>query len=442
MEEGMERILELARRSSCECEVYGESNRLFGVDMHRGAVESIERAHGTGLAVRLVRDGRIGLAYTSDVTPEGCRRAFEEAHVNAASGTPVAFDALADDRRARERGNLYPVLPPTGGDHDRVKQVRAMENACFGFDASVENTEGACYRDVCGDIFVASTRGFHRRETRGFCSCAVTAVARRGSEVRSGSYYAQALQPADIDFVAVGERAAARAVRLLGSRRIATGRYPVLIDGAAFIDIVEFLAEALSAEMVVKGMSLFAGKDGTSVARDVVSVVDDPFRAGCCFKASFDDEGVPKERRTLIGSGVLESYLHNAYSSRRMGLKPAGNAVRHTYRSPPLPGPSNLYLAPGARSGDEMIAEMDEGVYVQDIMGIHTADTISGDFSVGISGFHVRGGTADEPVGEMTMSGNILRLLCGIREVGRDLVFIGPYGSPTVSIENVSISGT
>ena len=442
MENKIERILELARRHSCECEVYGESVRRFGVDVHRGEVESMERSHDAGVGIRLVRDGRIGFAYTSDIGPLGLERAFEEARANAAGSSPIDVDSMADDQEWIDRGNLYPALPPAGGDHDKVERVRAMESACFGFDDAVANTEGVGYREVCGDVFVASTRGFHRREKRGFCSCTITAVARRGDDVRSGSYYGQALHPAEIDFAAVGERAASRAVKLLGSKRIATKRYPVVIDGAAFIDIVDLLAEALSAEMAVKGMSILAGKRGERVARDVVSVIDDPFCVGCCFNAGFDAEGVPKKRCSLIESGVLEGYLHNVYSSRRMGMNPSGNAVRQTYKSRPVPGPSNLYVAPGERSGDEMIADMDEGVYVQDIIGMHTADTISGDFSVGINGFHVRGGMTEEPVSEMMMSGNILTLLCGIREVGRDLVFIGPLGSPTVCVEDISVSGT
>lgn len=442
MEDGIHYILELAGRHSCECEVYGESVRQFGVEVHRGDVESMERAHDEGVGIRLVHEGRIGFAYTSDTGRRGLGEAFEEARANAVCSSPIDVDCLADDQEWIDRGNLYPVVPAAGGDHDKVERVREMERACFGFDAAVVNTEGAVYQEVCGDVFVASTRGFHRREKRGFCSCVVSAVARRGNDVRTGSYFGQALQPAEIDFITVGTRAAERAVKLLGSKRIRTGRYPVVIDGIAFVDIVELLAEALSAEMVVKGMSILARKQGMQVARDAVSLIDDPFRSGCCFNAGFDAEGVPKEKRTLIESGTLDGYLQNVYSSRRMGVKSSGNAVRRTYKSRPVPGPSNLYIAPGGRSVDEMIAEVDEGIYVQDIMGMHTADTISGDFSVGINGFHVKGGTVHEPVSEMMMSGNILTLLGGIREVGRELVFVGSFGSPTVFVENISVSGT
>ncbi len=442
VEDGIHRILEIARRRSCECEVYGEDVRSFKIEVHRNTVESMERASDRGVGIRLVRDGRIGFAFTSDIAPSGLVRALEEAHANAACSSPMDVDCLADNEEGGQHGDLYPILPPEGGEHGKVERVRAMEGACFGFDAAVVNTEGAHYYELVAEIYAASTRGFFRREKRGICFTAVAAIAQRDDEVRSGFCYAQALHPDGIDFAAVGRTAAERSVKLLGSKRLATKRYPVVIDGAAFAEIIDFIAEALSAEMVVKGMSVLAGRRGEVVARDVVSILDDPFRQGGCFNAGFDAEGVPRRRCVLIESGVLAEYLHNVHSSRKMAVKRSGNAVRRNFKSMPLPGPSNLYLAPGTRSSEGMIADIDEGVYVQSVMGMHTADTISGDFSIGINGFHITGGTVGKPVSEMTMSGSVLSLLQGIVEVGCDLVFIGPYGAPTVFVEGISVSGT
>lgn len=442
VENGIRRILEIARRRACECEVYGEDVRSFRVEVHRDTVESMDRSSERGVGIRLVRDGRIGFAFTSDVAPSGLARAFEEAYANAACSSPMDVDHLADNEEGERHDDLYPVLPPRGGEHGKVERVRAMEGACFGFDAAVVNTEGAHYFELVAGIYAASTRGFFRHEKRGICLTAVVAVAQRNDEMRSGYRYMQALHPDDIDFTAVGRTAAERAVKLLGSKRIATKRYPVVIDGAAFVEIIELITEALSAEMVVKGMSVLGGQRGKAVARDVVSIFDDPFRRGGCFNAGFDAEGVPRRRCTLVESGVLIEFLHNVHSSRKMAVKRSGNALRRNFKSLPLPGPSNLYLAPGTRPAAEIIADIDEGVYVQSIMGMHTADTISGDFSVGINGFHITGGNMGEPVSEMTMSGNILELLRGIGEVGSDLVFIGPYGAPTVFVEGISVSGT
>jgi PmbA protein len=242
--------------------------------------------------------------------------------------------------------------------------------------------------------------------------------------------------------MSVGRESARRAVRLLGSERIETKRYAVLIDGPAFTDIMNLLAEALSAEMVVKGTSLFAGKLGDRIAPRDVTIMDDPFMKGGCFNAGFDAEGVPKSECILVESGELAGYLHNTYSSRRMNVTPTANAVRSSFKGLPLPGPANLYLSPGTRKTADMIAGLSGAIYVQDIMGMHTADPISGDFSVGISGCYIRSGEVAGSIGEMTMSGNILEMLGRIVEVGYERVFIGPYGSPPVIVEDLSVSGT
>ena len=202
------------------------------------------------------------------------------------------------------------------------------------------------------------------------------------------------------------------------------------------------MPRALSAEKVVKGTSAFGGRVGAAVAGGAVTIVDDPFLPGGCFGATFDAEGVPSVRKVLIENGVLRSYLHNSYSSRKMGIAAGGNAVRASYRDLPLPGSTNLYLVPGGRTEADLIAELGEGVYVQDIMGMHTADAISGDFSVGICGFNVRSGEIVNPICEATMSGNIVRLLQRVLETGNELVFIGRCGSPAVLVEALSISGT
>jgi PmbA protein len=442
VEHGVMHIIDAARREGCECEVYGESVRRFTVEVHRGVVESLQRSRDAGIGVRVVEGGRVGSAYSSDLTPPGAKRAFDEARRNAAAGEKVDVDCLADNREWIGVGEeLFPRLPSGRDDGAAVELVRDMERACLEHE-SVVNTEGAEYYEAVGEIVVASTRGFVRTERRGFCSCAISAIAGRDGEMRSGFHAAQAHHPDEIDFPAVGREAARRAVGLLGSRRIATKRYAVVIDGFAFTDIVAVLAEALSAEKVGKGMSPLAGRLGSEVARGIVTVLDDPRRSGACFNASFDAEGVPKGRRILIEAGGLSSYLYNVCSARRQGVEPPGNAVRESFKSRPEPGPSNLFLAPGTRSVREMVADLAEGIEVQNVMGIHTADTISGDFSVGISGHHIRGGTASEPIGEMTMSGTLLALLGGIVEVGGDLVFVGSFGSPTVLVDGISVSGT
>jgi PmbA protein len=259
--------------------------------------------------------------------------------------------------------------------------------------------------------------------------------------MRSGWYWGQATRPSGIDFVSIGKKAAERSVRLLGSRKIPGGRYPIVFDPMAFIDILGFLEDTLSAEKVLKGMSCLSGKLNKVIAPDFFSLVDDPRLNGGCFNSLFDDEGVPRRRYEPIKSGELKGYLHTVMTSRKMNVKPFGNAFRSSFKGIPWPGVTNLYVKPGDKNPDYILSELLEYLYVQDIMGIHTADSISGDFSVGVNGYYVKSGDIYCPICEMTVSGNILDILSGIIYIAGDLVFMGSLGSPSVLVEGLSVSG-
>ncbi|UCF05748.1 MAG: TldD/PmbA family protein [bacterium] len=442
MESSINSILDFASVGKCECEVYGERVRRYRVEMHRRKIESIESSRDAGIAIRLVHEGRVGHVSTSDLSPDGLSAAFQKALECASNSTPVDVDILAPYRKESIREGLYPKLPSAGGNQVKIAGVRTMEEACLSHDPRIVNTEGASYTESVGEVFVASTRGFFRTEERGFCSCSIQAIAKQGDEIRSGWFHAQGLDCGDLDFASTGREAAARAVGLVGSRRIETRRYPVVLDGSAVTSFLGLLKRALSGEMVVKGASVLAGRKGSQIAPEYVTVIDDPFLEAGCNNAAFDGEGAPTERRVVVESGSLRGYLHNAFSARKLGVPVAANAVRATFKDLPEPGPTNLFLLPGARSTAEMVDDLIPGIYVLDVMGMHTADHISGDFSVGISGYHVRSGGDRVPISEMMMSGNVLDLLAGIREVGKDSIFIGPYGSPAIRIDGMSISGT
>ncbi|MBU8922024.1 MAG: TldD/PmbA family protein [Bacteroidales bacterium] len=442
MKDRISRVLDLAARTGFECEVYGESIERFQVEVYRGKVETIDRSSDEGMGIRLVTGGRMGYAFTNGTDMESIEFAFEEAKNNAICSTLEDIDVLADDP-----GDPIPDGPVSffldkGNSADKTEKVIEMEQAAMDFDGTIVNTEGAGYSEVSGEVFIASTRGFERSEKRGLCSCSMSAVAKKGSEIRSGWHYCQSPDVRLLDFNATGVESAKRAFSLLDSRPMPTGRYPVIFDGSAFVDIIYFLEQALSGEMVVKGTTVLAGKLGRKIAADILTLTDDPILEGGCFNARFDDEGVARNTYRLIEGGVLSGFLHNSWTARKSGHPNSANAVRGSYKDLPSPGASNLFVQPGDRTLDEMLADTDRGIYIQSVMGMHTADPISGDFSVGIAGLGIEGGKRSGAVSEMTISGNILDLLGGVVEVGREIVFIGTYGAPPVLIEGLSVSGT
>lgn len=439
VKEYVNHILDIARGRNVECEVFAEDSRGLEIEAHRGRAESIERYRDRGIGIRLVDGGRSGYAFSSDLSPSALESAFEEAAASAAAGSSAGELILADYHQMQREPDLSERAESDAGK--MTERVLEMEKEALGFSGEVINTRNAGYSEGWTRVTVGSTRGFIREEYRGCCSCFISAIAKRGDEVRSGGFWYQSPEPEGIDFRMAGREAAARAVGLLGSRKIRGGRMPALFESYAFIDMLGFLEDIVSAEMVNKGMSCLAGKLNRRVAPDYVTIVDDPALEGGCGNSVFDDEGVPTSRIELVGSGILQNYFHTSSTARKMGSGRPGNAVRPSFKAIPQPGATNLYLEPGGRKMDHIIAGIDRGVLIQNIMGIHTADTISGDFSLGFNGHYISSGRREHPLCEMTVAGSILELLAGIAEIGSGLRFIGETGSPPVLVTGLSISG-
>ncbi len=410
------------------------------MDVFGGEVESVDRSKEAGLGIRVVSGGRVGFAWTCDLADEGLTSVIAEAESNALSGDEIDADVLAGgdggEEAIEERQSSRDVHAEM-----MIEGALAMEAAALSSDRSIRSSEGASYSEVAYTVCVAGMRGFTRTRSGGYCACSIGAAAASDGEVRSGWSYAQALQPEMLDFRGTGIEAGARAVGLLGGTPLPTGRYAVLFDSIAFTEIVSLLGDVLSAEMVVKGSSVFRGRLGEKVASGIFTLVDDPSLADGCFNAVFDDEGVTTVRREFVSGGMLEGFLHNSYSVRKSGQGKAGNAFRSSFKGVPVPGPTNLFVMPGPSSTEELVESLGKGIYIQDVMGMHTADPISGDFSVGITGYEVHGGRKKRAVCEMTISGNVLSLLEGIAATGNTVRFAGQAGSPPVLVDGLSVSG-
>ena len=297
------------------------------------------------------------------------------------------------------------------------------------------------YEDIVVDVMIATSGLPPVEERRGFCFSSISAIASDGSDVESGLYFEQAQSPELIDFEGIGRKAVRKATEALGARQIRTGKYTVLIDEMSFAIILEFVESIMSGEQVAKGVSVLCDRLGERVASEVVTLIDDPHLRGGCFNAGFDAEGLWTQRRVLIQNGVLIGYLHNTFSALLLNQTPTANAVRSSYRFQPVPGATNLYIMGGKKGKDELISSIDRGVMVTEVMGLHTANSISGEFSFGISGFYVERGEIQHPISQMTVSGNIIDLFERIVDVGRDVRFIYSYGSPAVLVDGLSVGG-
>src|SRR5436190_823767 len=224
----------------------------------------------------------------------------------------------------------------------------------------------------------------------------------------------------------------------------ADDKVPVVLDPFAASSFLGVLAGALNAENVLKGRSLFADMVGRAVGSDPFTLVDDGRRLDGPGACPFDAEGVPSGRTELFTEGTLQGFLHDTYTARRAGdgQRSTGNAKRGGYRSTPGVGTSNFFVDPGDLSYDQLLARAEGGVLIMDVSGVHSgANPISGEFSVGATGLRVEGGSAGEPLREMTIASTLPEMLSDVAGVGSDLRFFSSVGTPSILIGEMTLAG-
>jgi PmbA protein len=424
-------------------EVFLEDDWVVSVAVSGGKVESLELKEERGAGIRIFDAGRVGFAYTSDLTPAGVRAAAAAAMALAEHTDPEPANVLPG---AEAAGLPDPDTGEAGvariEPYRKVALARAMEDAARGSDPRVTKVRTARYTDVVGRAEVRNTGGLARGASFARVFGSIEVVAEQEGDSQSGYASDFALRFGGLDPFKIGREAARRALAKLGARRPPTRRADVVLDPEVAGSLLEALSPALSADAVLKGKSILAGKSGQTVAAAGVHVVDDGRFPGGNRTFPFDGEGVPTRRTPLIEGGLLRGYLHSTYTAAKMGASPTGNAYRSSYMAPPRIAPTTLYLVPSARSRESLLAGVEDGFHISEVMGLHTVDTITGEFSLGASGHVLRKGVLGDPVTGIGIAGNLIGFLTGIEAVATDLRLLpsGTAGSTTL-VRSVAVSG-
>ena len=237
----------------------------------------------------------------------------------------------------------------------------------------------------------------------------------------------------------VGTVAAQRTIRRLGAKRGKTKKVPVVFDPMVSTSILEHIFEGINGDSVYRGASFLAGKLGQKIAGEGVTVVDDGTIVGGFGTSPFDGEGIPTRRTVVVENGVLNSYLLNTYTAKKLGLQTTANASRGLAGTPGI-GPGNFFIQPGKKTPQEIIAAIPDGLYVTEFLG-HGANLVTGDYSRGASGIWISGGELAYPVEEITVAGNLKEMFFNISEIGSDLEFRGSVACPTIRLDGLIVGG-
>ncbi len=437
-------VAEARKAGATDAEVAVSEGDEFSVAVRMGEVETLQESGSRGLGLRVFLGQRSASASTSDLTPDGIAQLVSGALALANVTEQDPFAGLADAGDFGQfAGDLHLYfddvysLPGT----ERIELARRAEAAALAFDPRIGNSQGGHFDAATGRRILANSRGFLGEYRTSYCgiSAAPLAIDAQGNMQRD-FWSTSARRMSDLESPeSIGQEAARRALRRLGARRVPTQSAPIVFAPEVARSLIGHLFEAASGDSIWRSASFLAGELGNPVAAAQVTLIDDhtmilPNGVGGFGSSPFDGEGLPCRRTVVVEDGVLQTYLLNTYTARKLQMRSTGNASRGGI------GAGNLYLMPGPQTPEQILAEIPAGFYVLSLMGFG-ANLVTGDYSRGASGLWIENGELTYAVEEVTISGNLRQMLKNITAIGNDLVFRGSVTSPTLRVDGMTVAG-
>ncbi len=404
-----------------------------------GTLERLEREEGQDLGLRVFVGRRQAIVSSTDTDPAAMDTLVERALAMARAVPEDPHCGLAEPAQLAED---LPSLDMEDPDEPTTEHLIARAAACEEAARAVEgvtNSEGAEASWTRGAVALATSNGFAASYASSRHAVAVSVLAGEGLSMERDYDFSSCVHGADLEDPAeIGRRAGERAVKRLGARRVSTKRVPVVFDPRVAGGLVGHLASAINGAAIARGTSFLKDKMGEQIFAPGITIVDDPHRPRGLRSKPFDGEGVANDRLEVIADGRLTTWILDLASARQLGLETTGRAARSA-SAPPSPSTTNLYMAPGEQSPDALMADIDEGLYVTEMMGMGI-NGITGDYSRGAAGFWIERGELAYPVSELTIASNLKEMFPRLTPAD-DLTFRYGTNAPTLRIEGMTVAG-
>lgn len=426
-------------------EIYLSETCHLTIESKEGSISSFEEAHEHGVAIRLFQKGRYGFCCSSSwdvpLLEKMVARAYEG--LRLLEPRPIRLEALlpssgpAGRPEKEKKASKDPVQK-----REKMELARELEREAMAFDPRIRRIRNAQYSEEEKKIIIRNSRGLSCSDSSTIHEISLMVVAEDRGEQQmawqsdfSHSFFG--ISPKKTAGIA-----AEKAISQLGGQIISTRKTPVVLDSLVAASFLGVLSSSFLGDQVQKNRSALRNRLGQKIYSPQVTIVDDGRLEGGYASFLFDGEGVERKRHEVVSQGELREFLHDSGSAAEAGCASTGNAIRSSYKDPPHPGATNFFILPGKGNLDRLIEEMGVGFWVRDVIGIHTADPVTGDFSLGASGIWIDGGKRQRPVRGVTLSGNLHTLFKNVVKAGEELAFYHEYGAPPLLIREMDVGGT
>lgn len=422
----------------------------FSVRVRLGQVETLTESRSRAVGLRVFHGQRTASTSTNDLSEGSLERLVMGAVALARvteedpfAGLPEAHEYAA--RRDGEGLGLFFEDVYSMPAAARIAMARAVEAAAMGADVRIQNSDGGTFSAATSHKAIANSKGFAGEYRKSYCGISAMPIAQDASGMQRDGWSSSARTLRKLETPEeVGREAAKRAVRRLGARRVPTQRATMVFDRQVARGIIGDIFDAVNGDAVYRHATMFEDMLGKEIASPLVTVVDDGTMMlepglGGFGTLPFDGDGLPMQRKVIVEKGVLQTYVMNRYTARKLGMKSTGNASRGLAGAPGI-GSGNFYLEPGTQTLREMIGEVQSGLYVTETLG-SGVNLVTGDYSQGASGIWIENGEFAGAVEEITIAGNLKEMYRNIVAVASDLVWRGSAASPAIRVEGMTIAG-
>ena len=437
----LDRLLGAARKAGADAAdaliVAGVS---ASVSYRLGKLEEIERAESTDLGLRVFVGQRVAFVSSTDLSERTLAELPERAVAMARIAPEDKFACLADPALL---ARSFPALDIEDSHEPSaellVERARAVEGAAMAVPG-ITNSEGGGASFSRSAVALATSTGFFGRYAGTSHGVGVAVLAGEGAGMERDYESAGARHGSDLEGAEdVGKRAGERTVARLNPRKASSQAVPVVYEPRTAASLIGHFAGAISGAAIARGVSFLKDRMGEAVFAPGIAIVDDPHRSRGLRSKPFDGEGVRNGRMQLIDGGVLKSWLLDCATARQLGLTTTGNAGRGT-GGPPSPTTTNLYMEPGTHSPAELIADIAQGFYVTELIGMGV-NSVTGDYSRGAAGFWIENGAIAYPVSGVTIAGNLKDMFRNLTPAN-DLEFRHGTNAPTLRVEGMTLAGS
>ncbi|MBD7912600.1 TldD/PmbA family protein [Clostridium cibarium] len=426
-----------------ECEIYFSDRENLSISVYNEEVEKYNLNKTFGLSFRGKINEKMGYSYTEILDDDAIDMLIKNAKEGASAIESEDVQFIYDGDKEYSEVRTY-SKDLENIDAEKLIQIALdMEKEAKKESDKVVNI-GACSVGYGNSYYgIYNTKGLELTNKVNLLTAYVVPIIEVDGEKYDGTGYVTANSIEEVDAKKIAKEGVEEALARVNGKSLESGKYKTIINNEAMVSLLSAFSGVFDGDAAQKGLSLLKGKEGETIASDILTIVDNPLLDNGLASTPFDDEGVATFKKEVISKGKLVTLLHNLKTANKAGIKTTGNGFKGSYASTVGISPTNFYIEKGSDTLEELIKYLGEGLIVTEFAGLHSgANMVTGDFSLAAKGFYIEGGKKSYPVEQITVAGNYFELLKSIEKIGNDLKFpMSSVGSPSVIIKELSVAG-